>query len=373
MLTFLMHVRTAWDDYFTGSTTLIQSKEYGTTQSLSDTNVYVSNCLFKSIMSSSSGGALSCSSSVTCLLVESTSFFSCKTSSGSGAIYFSNTGSGQCVLHEICVYDCCTTNTNSYQFAYIRVCNSISNKNYINYSSISRCVNENAWYTFRIRYGKICFPSVNLSMNKCYGRFYCQPLSDSNSVTCSLSYSSITDNIATSYTCLFLYTGGAKYEIKSCNILRNTQGSLDTEGTISTWGNLMIEDSCILENRANNIFYQGSTYTITISNCTVDSTSNNGYLTIQKTVTKSFIHALNHMSTQSCSSEYDSAGYLTPNIQSPSSSIKPKICYTCKRFLLQLQLRDIISLVTVLILNFINPYVCLYLQIFLFLFLTLMR
>ena len=91
----------------------------------------------------------------------------------------------------------------------------------------------------------------------------------------------------------------------------------------------MIKNSCILDSRANCIFYSYS-YTITLSNCTVDSTSNNGYLIIQNTVTKSFLHALNHMSTQNCHSGYDSAGSLTA-IPLPTTS-KDKIiyCYTCK-------------------------------------------
>jgi predicted nucleic acid binding AN1-type Zn finger protein len=99
---------------------------------------------------------------------------------------------------------------------------------------------------------------------------------------------------------------------KSCNILRNTQVS-SSEGTIKSDGNLMIEDSCILGNTATNIFYAYSSYIITLSlsNCTVDKTSNNGYLTTQNTVTKSFILGLNNMSTQNCHSEYDSAGDLT--------------------------------------------------------------
>jgi uncharacterized protein YgiB involved in biofilm formation len=85
---------------------------------------------------------------------------------------------------------------------------------------------------------------------------------------------------------------------------------------------MMFKNSCILENNANTIFYQASSYTITVSNCTVDRTSNNGCLTIQNTATKSFIFALNHMSTQNCHSEYDSAVTPTLFIQSPSSSKK---------------------------------------------------
>jgi predicted outer membrane repeat protein len=353
-----MNTRTVWSDYFTGSPTLLQKQEYGTGQTLSDTNVYVLNCLFRSTTSSSHGGAIYCSS-VQCLLVESSSFFSCRAGgSCGGAIYFANTGSGQCVFHEVCGYDCYTSSNG--QFSYVYVKNDASSKSYVNYSSITRCVktNTNAWHIFRHRYGKQCYPSVNLSLNKYYGReIYSTPFCDSNSFTFSLTYSTFADNIATEYTCIMLATGGAKYEIKSCNILRNTQGTLGTEGTIYTSGTLIIQDSCILENTATNIFYQySSSYTITLSNCTVDKTTCNQNLVTQNTVTKSFILALNHMSTLNCHSGYDSAGYLTPIVETPSSSKKQKLYYSCEKLFLLPQLSDIVSLNNILIFNFIHPY-----------------
>jgi hypothetical protein len=229
------------------------------------------------------------------------------------------------------------------------VSNSASSQNYVNYSSISRCINERSYphYTIWDQYGKICYPSVNISMNKYYGRsgIYCLPYCDSNSVTCSLSYCSFIDNIATGYTCILLWTTGAKYEIKSCNILRNKQPLGNGEGTIYTHGNLIIENSCILENIATYIFCQGtSSYTITLSNCTVDLISNNGYLTTKNAITKSFIHALNHLSTRNCHSEYDSAGTLTANIQPPSPSKKQIHC-VCEKLLYRSQLRNFVSLI----------------------------
>jgi hypothetical protein len=354
-----MHIRNAWEDYFTGTPTNYNSTTYGTTRTLSDTNVYVSNCLFRSMTSGSHGGALCCTS-VSYLLVESTSFFTCKTSGGhGGAIYFSNSG-GQCVLQGVCGYDCCSTYTSSSygQFLYTSVNNGASSKNYVNYSSISRSVieNSNSYYTLHLLYGKICCPSVNSSMNKCYrySGIFCNPLSNSNSFTCSVSYASFTDNTAAHYTCIYFWTGGANYKIESCNILRNIQGGLDTGGTIFTCGNVMIEYSCILENTATYIFRVTSSYTITLSNCTVDSTSNSGYLTIKNTVTKSFILALNHMSTRNCHSGYDSAGYLTPIIETPSSSKKQRLCYTCNNSLYQSRLRYLVSLMFVFGFKFIN-------------------
>jgi hypothetical protein len=347
---FLLHSKTAWDDYFPGtSPTNLPSQTYTLRQTPTNTYVYVLNCLFNSITSTGNGGALSCTS-VSYLLVESTSFFSCKTSGGNGgALCFTNKNSGQYVLHEVCGYDCCTTDNYSRNFVQITVKNDISNKNYINYSSISRCVNVNvgAWDTMLLENGKICFQSVNFSNNKCCGQLvHCYPFLDSNSDTLSFSYSSFADNIATKRILLLLWRQDAKYEIKSCNILRNSQDDVNFYGIISTKGNTKIDDSCILENTATPIFYQNSfSHPITLSNCTVDKTTNNQNLIIQSTVTKSFILALNHMSTQNCLSEYDVVGYLTPIIPSSPSLKNQKLYCVCEKYFYQSRLRNSVSLI----------------------------
>jgi hypothetical protein len=349
-----MRTRTSWINYFTGNPTLMQN-EYKTRQTLSGTNVYVLTCLFQSITSTSSGGAMYCTS-VSYLLVESSSFFSCNSSIDGGAIYFSYS-SGQCVIYEVCSYDCCTTSKTNGQFAYIQVNNGISSKNYFNYSSITRSLNENSasYYVLRLRNGKICCPSVNISMNKCYwySGIICYPFLDSNSVTCSLTYSSFNDNNATSYTCIMLWTTGANFEMKSCNVLRNTQVDFNTDGTITTSGYVNIFDSCILGNKARyNFKTYYSTTLITISNCTIDSEACDGSFSKQSTVIKSFIHALNHMSTQNCHAMYDSVGTLTPNTQPSSKS--QKLCNTCKRLLnLTLQSNSVL-LTSLFIFSFIK-------------------
>jgi hypothetical protein len=358
MLMFLIHTRAAWDDYFTGNPNLIQSKVYRERQTPSVSSAYVLNCLFKSITSTDNGGALF-STSVTYFLFESTSFLSCSTSSSNGGAISIISSGGQCVLNEVCGYDCCITNTSlsGSHFAYIRVNKAATSKNYANYSSITRCVNEmpNSYITFRLDYGKICCPSVNISMNKChyYSGFYSLPLMDSNSITCSLTYTSFTDNNSTNHTCIHFWTAATNCEMKSCNILRNTQSSLYIGGTFYLIVNLMIEDSCILENKANCIFLQSDfSCTITLSNCTVDSTSHNRNLVIQNTITKSFIHALNHMFTRNCHSEYDSVGTLTPIIQHSSSKNQKHLC-TCGNGFYQFQIRNLISLISIFHFNFI--------------------
>jgi hypothetical protein len=355
MLPLVTNYRTAWNDYFPGTTPSNYFYQlYTSKQTRSEAYLYILNSLFRSIASSDYGGALYCNSA-TFMLIESTSFFSCKLSGGGGqggAIYFYNSGS-QCVLYGVCGYDCSTTTDWDYQFAIIYVSNSASVKNYVNYTSISRCVNEvsGAYSTFYLCYGNICCPSVNTSMNRCigYSGIYCNPSIDSNSVTCSLTYSTIADNIDINYICIYLSSIGANKEMKYCNIIRNTQSSTSC-GTISTWGNLIIEDSCILENTATNIFYQGSSsYTITLTKCTVDQTSSNVNLIIQNTVTKSFILALNHIFTQYCNAQYDSAGNQVPVPPHPSSSEKQIHCYTYVRLLYYNPQGNLVSLISVLL------------------------
>jgi hypothetical protein len=346
-----MNFLTSWSDFYNSQQpTPINKQKHTSRLNLSDASVYVSNCLFVSITSTSSGGALYCSSSVTYLLVESSTFFTCKTSGTGGAIYFSNSNSGQSVLREVCGNDCWTTGSSGSPFAYIYVKNDATSKNYINYSSITRCVNEGSgtWFITKFQNGRVCCLSVNSTMNRIAYRsgFYCNSFNDPNSVTGSLLYSSFTDNNATLHGCVRFEGSCSNNEIKYCNILRNTQGSLNDQGTIVTDRNLKIEGSCILDNAADYIFFvHYSSYKITLSNCTVDKTTNNGYLTIQSTVTKSFILALNHMSTQNCHAEYYSAGCPTPITQ---------LCYTCKNHFHLPRMREIVSLFSLLIFNFIH-------------------
>jgi hypothetical protein len=344
----------AWNDFF-DSGTPETIKQQTTRQTPSNARVYVLLCLFNRCTSTDYGGALSCSSSVEYLLLESSAFFSCTTTSDRGGGVYIYNSNCQSVLHKVCGYDCYSNSVG--HFSYTRVKYTATSKNYYNYSSISHCRKESyGTEMLTICYGKICCLSVNSSNNKCssHSGIYCVPHPDTSSAICSFVHSSFVDNHATSSICICLNGGSAKYEIKSCNILRNTQVSLSSQGTILTQGDLMIEDSCILENNANYIIYASSSYTLTFSNCTVDkTTTNTGILKIQNTVTESFILALNHMSTEHCSAEYDSAGNLTPIIEHPSS--KKVICYcTYRNYFYQPHLSIFVSLMCVFMFNFIH-------------------
>ena len=125
-------------------------------------------------------------------------------------------------------------------------------------------------------------------------------------------------------------------------------------GTIYTTGILNVEDSCTLENTVSTIFYSSSSsYPIALKNCTVDKATNNGYLTTQNTIPKSFILGLNHMSTKNCNAKYDSAGFLTPILFVPDPTTK-LFCYKCKNHY-QRRISALFSIVWMILVTFIHP------------------
>jgi hypothetical protein len=344
--------RIAWSDFFeTSNPTTLTNQEYTSRQTPTGSGVYVTNCFFKNCTSSGNGGALYCTSQY--LLVETTTFFSCKGSSQyGGSIYFFNS-SGKCVLYRICAYDCCSTysGTSYGQIAHIELSNIGICKTYLNYSSFSCCAStySNTHRTLNFINGNVYCPSVNCSMSKCqYASGFYYYNSGASSFTHFLSYSTFADNIAMGHNCIMYDNVGNRCDIKYCNILRNIQNSY-SYGIIYSDKNLIIENSCILGNQATCTFFQArSSYRTTLSNCTVDSTSNNGYLTIQNTVRQSFIHELSHMSTQNCRAEYGAFGTLTPI--TPQNN---KLCYTCKNN--HARINEFFSLNCVFMVSLIHP------------------
>jgi len=254
-------------------------------------SVYIHDCVFRDISSYSNGGALYCSNNVQRLLVEQSSFISCITSYtyGGGICSYS----GQCVLSRICAFNCCSTyNGYSYgQFAYI---NSTIQNN-VNDSSITHTLKRGKypWCTLRLDYGNILCPSINLTNNECYWypALCCYR-------TSSISYSSIVNNTANpGYGCIYLLS--SSHCIDTCNILNNNQGSSSSSGTIETYANLFIKDSCILGNN-KRVFYASSSINITISNCTIDddifiNTRYRGSVTVNKTIERTFNIVLSHI------------------------------------------------------------------------------
>jgi hypothetical protein len=312
-------------------------KEYnGQSISTNSPNVYVHDCVFRSCTNTGNGGALYCSGSVIKLLVEQSSFISCRTSSSNGGgIFFQNTNNGECVLCRVCGFDCLTTTSGSRgQFARINT----KIKNNVNDSSFTHSYNTNSstQNTLRLECDNILCPYVNITNNECYWdtaiEFF--PKVITGTVTCCISYSSIVNNTARSYGIIVHQNSGSQV-IDTCNILKNNQGGT-SDGIIYTNANLHIKDCCILGNGEGKVVFcqHSSSCIITISNCTIDddikSGRTYGSVTINKTIQFAFIHALSHIATQSCDSYFDSYGTLTAKPIVPSKKSLCLMSCICK-------------------------------------------
>jgi hypothetical protein len=320
-------------------------KEYTGTQRLAPSmeNVYVFDCFFYSCLNPSGGGAVYCSSSVYRLLIEDSSFISCKTSSAvGGAIYFCSTANGECALSRICGFDCSSTNTGTGwtygQFARVETKTDVKAKIHINDSSIAHTSKDSSSseMVLNLFYGNILIPSSNLTNNECLyiPVLYCSPVTSSEVETFCMSYSSIVNNTANGRNgCLSIYQAISSQRIDTCNIIDNKQTST-SGGTIDISGNMLIRDSCILgNNKGYKVFYQAtSSCKITISNCTIDddiftASRYYGSVTVNKNIERAFINALSHIATRICDSYFDSYGTLTMKQSTPTR--KPRYLISC--------------------------------------------
>jgi hypothetical protein len=281
-------------------------------------NIFVSSCQFIECKSDSNGGGIYVSATNdTKMLVEKSTFDNCQTTaSGSGgAIHFGF--SGNCVLSEVCGYECRASSNN--QFDYIQCTESVSYKNYVNDSTIFHSVNENSGSAVTHYHGIVLFKGVNCSFNRCKQNAACVSGNTASTtkyrVTCTLSFCSFTNNNATQGKIIYLYINTGNKEIKSCNIVDNSQEDLATKGIIHIGGPCEIKDSCITGNIAKYTFYEGvSSSTITVSNCTLDAdveSKKNYRVTIKNKATSSFIIPLVHLKTDKCAMKTSSKFWHT--------------------------------------------------------------
>lgn len=216
--------KNAWSDVYTDGSEFTEK----TGETIKDTNShfdasignnYITGCDFENITCSSSGGAIYCSSSSTTakMLVESTTFTECHSSSHGGAIYFGTNGNYAIV--KICGYKCSTKNGNKGPFDYVKVTNSgLEIINSINDSSISYSLSSgiSVYYTLYHYYGRIIACSLNVSYTNCSGGSgircypYASSASSSGEPSCIITLSSFCNNTCNDgWICLELGNGNA--------------------------------------------------------------------------------------------------------------------------------------------------------------------
>jgi hypothetical protein len=308
----------SWSDFFQDSPS---NSKNGLTSRFSVTSgtVYVFNSFFVHVeYLSGSGGAISFSSSSdsSILLVEETTFLSCRSSSNGGGVYFYNKGNA--VLNKVCSFNCSPTGSNG-GFYYNCVTDTKNYKNEIHLSTVSTTTTTYEGAIF-IYYGTIQISKTNESFN--YGT-YCaayriQPSGSAGELTGTVSFSTFYNNTATSCRCLNFGTGTNRiqYKMFSCNVIKNTQPTSQTEGIIICWEATTIEGTCILQNSGGSILCNSySDRIVTISNCTTDfGSQTSGPITIKNVPATTFIHSLSHLSTAKCEAFYEGTKIKTQQI-----------------------------------------------------------
>ena len=254
----------------------------------SKSDASIENCLFYDCTSSTNGGAVCCSNSVQRILIEETTFTSCKTTGSSGGGIFFKKTNGKCVIFHTCSFNCSSGSSGHYANMQTFIESSYSNsgsrrrkkvdsttssiqrketdassKNEVNESTITGIENENAnsMYALYLHYGNIICSSINITNNKCcyYPALGCYPNYEQNACTCYIIYESIVNNSANGGCgCIWLNKEGSTQLISTSNIINNQQ-SADDDATIYTYGNLFINESCIIgNNKGKRVFCEDS-------------------------------------------------------------------------------------------------------------------
>jgi hypothetical protein len=319
-------------------------------------NLYVHSCVFRDVSNTGYGGALSCEGGINRFLAEKSLFIYCITSVNyGGAIYFHNPSSGQCVLSKLCAFSCYSTRTGHSEGQFARIYTKQSDVNYkhlVNDTSVTHTLKvgtEPEEILCRAN-GNVLYPSVNITNNICFRCpvFGCYSTA---SGVCSMTYSSIVNNTASgSYGCFWLMDANSLHYIGTCNILNNDQTTSDY-GTIIAYGNLLIEDSCILGNNiGKTVFYESYTSCrITVSNCSIDNDNSFGSIVLKNNIENTFTNVLSHIAKQQCYFYFDSYGTLVVETNYPSDSTKNQNSCICKRSIIDLfRIFEIILLLTMI-------------------------
>jgi hypothetical protein len=300
----------SWNDFYGVSCT--EYSQRTTRLSSFSGTAYIVNSFFNGLSSSSLGGSIYyySSSANLLMLVESSTFINSQSGSYGGAIYFSM--SGQFVKSKVCGYGCKST-SNSCPFSFVRVTDSISNRNDI-YDSAICCSTTSHHHASYHQYGNIIIKQTNFSSNSCnsQGPVTSHPSSNGNYVASSISYSTVANNVVTNRHC-FYFGSSYLYEIDSCNIISNSDQS-SNNGVILVYGSLNLRGSCIINNSATYLIQNVNGYTITVTNCTIDSTNIcSGSTAIVSTPGTSFINRIKYIETALCYASYDFIVFPTKN------------------------------------------------------------
>jgi len=204
--------------------------------------VWVNDCRFIGLASSSDGGAIYYSSSDIKMVVEQCLFKNCDAGSRGGCIHFSSSGKSGIVLSKCYASKCKSSQSTSQQsgsFAYISVNEKSRNELlWVSYSQCASSTYNNPEQTLSVSDGLVLYANDNISNNLAYqvSGMKLDGL-DEGSI---IKFSNIAHNNATNYYCLTFYSSSIVF--KNINFINNTEG----QPTSSYYGIIFCQSSSII-------------------------------------------------------------------------------------------------------------------------------
>ena len=290
----------SWQEFYAEPSSPVYTlprNKYTSSQTVSQGSYYVFACFFASCSASKGGGVFV--SAETKLLVEETSFSSCKATSGSGGGLFISSVSS-CLFSKVCSYQCKATSSG--QFCYHSLSQSAEYTTKLKDCAISYTNNPDCDGSIYIQFGLIFVSSVNSSFNKCcyYSGIRIDPLPSGN-LDCSVTFSCFSNNEGKSgKICVNFYSSSSQAEMRSCNVVGNKQDGSSYGTVTATYTYLYIYDSIVIDNVAP---YSIATNhgTVNINNTIFDKIDSG--CSIQSKAKSSFTNILLFIKTGECDAE----------------------------------------------------------------------
>ena len=167
-----------------------------TTRTL-NTNIDVSNCLFKSFYFGTSGGVIYINTNNFKIQINESTFYECISGGIGGAIY--STTNGETLIYKICVLFCKGSNG---QFAYFQT----SANQILDFMTLSNCYNiSTIGYTaIGLNGGRQNFSNINISYNSVIAQ---SGINIMNPIYLSLNYCTFYNNTVSATRCLYFTAG----------------------------------------------------------------------------------------------------------------------------------------------------------------------
>jgi len=222
-----------------------------------------------------SGGCIYLYNIISYLTIRNCVFWNCITGSNCSAIHFESKN-GQCITEKVCAFRCYSTKARGhYMFGFFLTKSNLSN--FLCWSSIVQCAPDASivrFHSMRFEDGIQKLKYNNVSSNS-LTRY--SGISNNNTKTFELSYSTFSNNLDVEYCCLRLDSGTGDRTVSYTNIVNCTQiGSSFGIILLQFNGEYNITNSNLQKNNA--VLFYIISKSLHVRNCNIDHVTSKLYV-----------------------------------------------------------------------------------------------